>query len=431
MTSQSSMSSVDRPRPLLFLHIRKTAGSTVRSLLANRFSVAETLLDWHHVHHRGRDLTQYAFVTGHVTAADIAAFPRPPLVLVFLRRAVERALSAYYFYRDLSPAMLQHFHATLPPTMAVDRERFQRRSSALTLLEFLECESDLARRWLSNTQTRILAGVPDGDPLNISDDELWRRARDNLEQCEIVGLTERMAESLEQLKRCLGWSDFGPIPHLNRTRGRPTQEVIDPAALDRLRRWNQLDEQLYAHAETLFTRRNRSTTQLLPPAVIRPSAKRFSFDQPIHGRGWQPRELFNGQWLCWIGPEPTATLELSLETEAHQPLHFDCWVASYLSQQALDGLRIELNGIPLALIRHAAGQEGVRLTALVSPPITQGDCVPNGGSTSIVRLTFHVPHRQRPCDIDPRSADDRLLGVALREIRIAPIGAEPAARSPD
>lgn len=415
MASASSSSPVVSPRPLLFLHIRKTAGSSVRSLLVNRFSVAQTLLDWHHVRHRSCDVNQYAFVTGHITFADVAKFDRPPVVLVFIRRGVERALSAYYFYRDLSPEMLRHFHATLPREMAADRERFQQRASALTLAEFLDRESDLARRWLSNMQTRVLAGIPDGAPLDISEGELWRRARDNLARCDIVGLTERVGESLAQLACHMGWCEFGPIPHRNRTLGRPPREAIDPDALDLLSRWNQLDEQLYAEAETWFTRR-RSSAPPLPPPATRPSAAAFTFDQPIHGRGWQPREQFNGRWICWIGPEPAATLELNLDTEG--PLRLECVIASYLSQAALDGLRIELDGFPLTLERRQTA-EGIRLGGRIPRRFASaGDALPC--SPRIVRLTFHVPHLQRPCDVDPTSSDDRLLGVALQEIRLRP-----------
>jgi hypothetical protein len=415
MASAISSSPVVPPRPLLVLHIRKTAGSTVRSLLVNRFSVAETLLDWHHVRHRGCDVNQYAFVTGHITFADVAKFDRPPVILVFVRRAVERALSAYFFYRDLSPEMLRHFHATLPPETAADRDRFQQRASTLTLAEFLDRESDLARRWLSNMQTRVLAGIPDGVPLDVSEVELWRRARANLARCDVVGLTERVAESLAELTRRLGWSEFGPIPHRNRTRARPPREAIDPDALELLSRWNQLDEQLYAEAEAGFTRR-RSSSPPVSPAAIRPSASRFTFDQPIHGWGWQPREQFNGRWICWIGPEPTATLELNLETKG--PLRFECVIASSLSQAALDGLRIELNGFPLSLERRQTA-EGVQVTARIpSRSAPTGDAL--ACSPRLVRLTFHVPHLQRPCDVDPTSTDDRLLGVALREIRLRP-----------
>jgi hypothetical protein len=188
-------------RPLFFLHIRKTAGLSVRHWLVNRFPVHATLLDCHHVASQQLDPSAYQFVTGHFGFDYVARFRTRPVCFAVLRDPVERALSAYYFFQRNDAAFLKWLGETLPPELAQQRVRFTRRANELSLAEFLDQESALARTWLGNVQTRCLLSRPEESR---PEPELLAEAAANLESCEVVGLTEHLNASLARLAQHLG-----------------------------------------------------------------------------------------------------------------------------------------------------------------------------------------------------------------------------------
>lgn len=410
---------------LVFLHIRKTAGLTVRNILANRFHVSQVLTEWHEVPQRDCEPNQYAFVTGHVTPVDLQRFASPPRVLVILRRPVERALSAYDFYRGHSPEMLQYFRRVWPAELFASREEFHAAAQGLSLREFLHRHESIARAWLENVQTRTLAGCPDGFAPPPGD--LLGPAVGFLAGCEFVGVTERLSEVLGRVARAMDWSEIGELPRVNRTAVRSQVSEIDPAAREILADWNRLDEQLYQRAGILAAERERGSLQMetaRPPASGGlPAAAEFTFDQPIHGRGWHGRERFDERWICWTGVERVATLNLRLETDG--PHFFEGTLASYLEQDVLEGLEIELNGVPLDLERRVT-TEGVRLAGTIASIRREGR---ERSRPGVVQLCFRVPRLLRPCDVDPASSDDRRLGVAVSGIRLTPVAGGEASEA--
>ena len=90
------------------------------------------------------------------------------------------------------------------------------RAQQLGLRRFLIEEEATARAWLSNVQTRQLAGASCAD-LTDNDPDLLEVALANLKRCDLVGLVERLDETLLLLGQMMGWGCIGPMPHLNDT----------------------------------------------------------------------------------------------------------------------------------------------------------------------------------------------------------------------
>lgn len=398
-------------RGLFFLHIRKTAGSSVRQAICNQFAARDLLLDWHHERCKDRNPDAFQFVTGHCPYDAVQRFSSPPRVLVFVRDAIERALSAFDFYCHATPAQVQDYHDTLSPRVAAERERFTVRSRELGLSKFLKVEQRLARQWLSNVQARVLAGASETEnPLPLDDDELLERAIRNLGACEFIGLSDRVDESLTRLSRRLGWAGRMQTPIANRTLRRRTQSEIEPDALATLREWNQVDDRLYRAAVQRFQHEQHSDSAAAAVATELPRLTEgadFTFDQPIQGRGWHPRELYQGRWIAWTGPELVATLPLRVVQRGRWRLA--CRVEHALTPEILSGLQITANGTQLTW-STASDDRAVWVEAEFGPQVL--------ASSDRVDLQFSVPRTLRPIDLVPDCGDDRQLGVALSRIRL-------------
>lgn len=405
--------------PLFFLHIRKTAGCTVRNLLTNRFSVDGCLLDVHHVANQTVDPSRFGFVTGHVPFCHTRRFKRRPIVIVFLRSPLERAQSAFYFFRSHDEAYMQWLGATLPAEEFAARNAFAN-APAASLLEFLEREPELARGLLGDAQTQcLLDGAAGGQSYlavqKLSEAEMLQQAKRNLESCALIGLTERMEDSMALIAHRLGWPAFGPIPRDNPTRSRPPADALDPRAREILTDWTRLDAELYRFAAQLFERRwqQMQRERAHPQAAATepfgglPSSAAFTFDQPIHGQGWHQRERDAAGWFCWTGASPEATIDLRLRGPDRRRLR--CRVAHVLRPAVLESLRLCINGEPVAVETCADGT-GFVLEAAASARLL-------AAQPGHLRLAF-AAQTARPCDLDPASGDARPLGIALRSIAL-------------
>lgn len=245
-------------RPLFFMHLVKTAGTTVREILRRHYGPDEFYsppdgpeLETMPV----AQLRRFRCIAGHVDHRFLARFQERPRVMVFLRDPVDRVMSHYWFHRGL------------PVEDAPNETDRQRRAvaQALDFDAYLRSDDPVARRVTDNYQTRMIAGHP--HPLPIDDPTgLLSRALDHLNAYDIIGLAERMQASIDGLCRAAGWAGPVSIPRLNATAGRPPRSALASATLDLVLQRNQLDLQLYAAARDLFRKRTAPRTGASAPA---------------------------------------------------------------------------------------------------------------------------------------------------------------------
>jgi hypothetical protein len=236
----------DRPPLIVFVHIPKTAGTTLRAVLSanepaprsrplgNVFkgggglspALIERLRDG-----RGPDLRAVRLVRGHFPLGirDYLPKQRELRPFSFVREPAERTLSHYFAIRDVGGG-----YALAP--LAADA----------TL------DDALAGGYIhDNLQTRMLSGLP--EPFGDVDDEMLERAKHNLRhELVFVGLTERFDESLVLAKQRLGlrsilYRSSGRV-NTARPRGTDVPEEVRRAA----ERCNHYDIELYRYAQQLF-----------------------------------------------------------------------------------------------------------------------------------------------------------------------------------
>jgi len=229
--------------PLLaFVHIPKTAGATVTSMLAAAYSKPEVHKAGNYM--RGPDKTTRKVANWHRKGGRVSIGHVPYVVfreqlppdtryMTFLREPVDRVLSHY------------HRHIRRDPSRAGRVSKPGGRPKADSLEQALV---EMRLPQLNNLATRFLSGVPEAARLS---DGALEEAKANLRGFAFVGIQERFEESIVLLQRILG---LGPIPYVDRhvSSDRPAVEEIPDEQRALIAECNRLDAELYRFGLRLF-----------------------------------------------------------------------------------------------------------------------------------------------------------------------------------
>lgn len=237
-----------------FVHIPKTAGTTLNAILAHQYSADET----YEVMMRGmnwivprpaifpRPLISFSkirrlklalaepssmrLLNGHFDMSLSKWLPADTRFVTLLRDPVERAISHYYHHRRRT---IDPIHPLAMKSSLADWV------SVCGLVE------------MDNGQTRRLAGE-----MNVACGrvtlQMLDRAKSNLaKKFAVVGLTERFDESLILLQRVFNWQ-LGHFAALNVGENRPSRTQVSEEALKAIEYANRFDLELYQFAADRF-----------------------------------------------------------------------------------------------------------------------------------------------------------------------------------
>lgn len=235
-------------RPVvIFLHIGKTAGTTLRQILRKQYSPAETLLIRNRPLRAERETDR---PTRESTINYFASLPeteraRPSLILghtIFgLHRYISRPASYFTLLRDpVGLTVSQYNYVARNPNHPLhDAASFRSLEAYVTSGVTLEAD---------NSQTRAIAGDTT-TPFGGCTDAMLATAKSNIEEhFSVVGLVERFDESLLLLQRAFGWND----PHYVRANVTAKKEPVTAEARALIRDQNRLDLELNAWATARF-----------------------------------------------------------------------------------------------------------------------------------------------------------------------------------
>jgi hypothetical protein len=228
-------------RVLIFLHLPRTAGTTLSRFLRSKFApdaifsayldAGETLSDQlsalRGLPPEARERIRLV-LAGHAEFGQHEALSPGAEYVTVLRDPVDRVVSSYRFLQD---------HPNDPLHAQVVGER-------MSLATFVKSD---AAKGINNWQARCLAGVPwsasEWGP------EVLDRAKRNVERhFAVVGLTERFPETIALLGRLYGWRRlYYATLNISSSRASCTDEDRQ-LILER----NDLDQKLYEFAITKF-----------------------------------------------------------------------------------------------------------------------------------------------------------------------------------
>jgi len=261
MEHPQTTSNISPGTAVLFLHIPKTAGTTLHRIMEQEYdpfriyTIEGGAIEWSIDHFKSlseRRRAALRVVKGHMSFGLHEFLPQRSTYITFLRDPVERCISAYYYSKD-NP--LNPFH-----------QRIKREE--IDILTFLD-----TARWNQNLQCKMVAGI---DRRDFRPVDLMRRARqlgapppgpeldrwsnaNTLEKAKenllryfsFVGVSERFSEGLILLKHVFGWK-FSSYASYRKSRGRPKRESLDPAILAAIEQRNEFDRALYEFGKKIF-----------------------------------------------------------------------------------------------------------------------------------------------------------------------------------
>jgi len=415
-------------RPLFFLHVPKTAGTSLRELLSTRFARTDILAFNRNDSPQVRseklaNLDQYKFIHGHEPYALIDSFRSRPFVATILRNPLERALSVFHYMRLQAAGISRAFEkGQVSSARAYDYAA----SARLQLGEFLHHEPLAASRHLGNIQTWLLATTAlnarfeyrDDYNVSVSQSDL-SRAKEHLASCDVVGLTERIRESVDLLSWSWQVRPFGEISTANRSNGREALSSLDRSTVETLMEFTSRDQELYNFACELFEERYWkmmrqrllfNANRVSAESVTRypSSATAFTFEGPIPGDGWYAPERSGERWFSWTGPTRDSTIDLA--SPPGREFYLILGVLHAMTAESLSSIEVRLNGVPLQL-RATPAEAGSFLTAAVI-----GTALRPCGENN--RISIRVPVVIRPCEQDSTADDSRLLGIAVYRVEL-------------
>jgi hypothetical protein len=296
------------PPPLYFMHITKTAGRSLSTVMRSVYRKRDvlTLKEPKSLQQVTlADLKRYRCYLCHFDAGLYELVRRPGLSsLTVVRHPVERAISYIYFSQQQVKSFPEHFSPEYLSRWAPFHEADLR-----TLLT-----AEVVREGAANGQTRALGNerdfrpyLRDGaaggrglllkGPLETETEtqavpETAAMAHRRLERMAVVGITERFDETIALLGDIIGMSQPSRLPNLNVGPKKQHVElfgyqVATPHDLiEQVEAITVYDHELYAHACDLFDQqwsrcraRPRRTYSLVPRL-------RLAVGEPL-GTGWR------------------------------------------------------------------------------------------------------------------------------------------------
>lgn len=218
--------------PLLFLHIPRTGGASILSLLSQRFVVSDAPAA------NPDDALRVvcAYDTPYGPYSDLyAQLRRYPPMLTVVRDPLERVYSLYQAARSTN---------RIPPTMP--------------LLEFVRDPQNA--RAVNNGQTRLLAGTPRA-AAPLPDATLLTLAKETLEQCVWVGVTDWLEVSMHILADNFNLDLPENLPRLNVSTVPFNDQTLTAAERDAIQSANTLDAALVQYAKDLVMTRLTALTK--------------------------------------------------------------------------------------------------------------------------------------------------------------------------
>lgn len=288
------MTNPNQEPTLIFLHILKTAGTTLNVILENHFPPERTFATFPNRRHPDGSLAGFRalsdaekanidLLTGHMGFGLHRELPRPAVYITILRDPVERVVSRYYHEKRDPPS---HAHDMIQKGMG--------------LAEYAQYYAEEAN--MDNLQTRMIAGNWELRGYGPCTAAMLETAKQNLrDHFVVVGLTERFDETYLLLTRHFGWPIRAYMRH-NVAGNRPSLREISREDRLVLESFNRFDRELFNYANELFHEQLRQQGVTFPLLVWKFQTNNWLDKQFPRARRFSLRIYLKNQLLRFVQP---------------------------------------------------------------------------------------------------------------------------------
>lgn len=417
---------------LYFVHIRKTGGTTLLTILDNNFRRNEILRlrEWAEIESKAPiDFSKYRLIRGHFGYRLCRLLPKKPVLMTMLRDPVDHVISNFnHQKREQKNELVKRVYT--------DKS-----------LEDILTHPGEGLKYL-NIQVRELANDRLGEEIykEFKEKNALQIAKERLEEFAFIGLLERYQESLYLLAFTFGWV---PIKSVKAKNTAPESDLkkaqVSDTMMKKILELTELDRQLYSYAKEIFEKRYRFMVAQLRLKYYRPELERFNdldavyemlqrwyseiyekkhpmmfhnvsvdFDAVLNGWGWQDREISPVmKTFRWTGPETTSVIDMPLRKD--NDLIVTIQLIGYTTQEILESFKLmvndERNLLDLRIKKQNDNPKIISFEGLIPKQFLKSDY-------RFTRLIFKVNETLAPKLLNPNVSDSRLLGIAVRSIQI-------------
>lgn len=223
---------------IIFLHIPKTGGRSLQSIILKKYRDAEVITD---AHEKFGEIAEWSdehkrnihYIQGHFIFGAHKMFPQACKYITLLRDPVERVISHYYYIKR-------------SPGHPLNRDVMEQSLDLEGYVTSGICDEVL------NDQTRLIAGVKREE--SMAESAMLSQAKENIDRNFLVaGVLDQFDETLMLLKRRL---ELRRIYYgvRNQTINRPLKEQISTSTLQLICEQNQSDMELYNYVKDNLAR---------------------------------------------------------------------------------------------------------------------------------------------------------------------------------
>jgi hypothetical protein len=447
------MRNIDNDDQLVFIHLPKTAGTTLRYMIEPHFSESDICP----LNNRGelegvncKYFDQFPYIRGHLPYELMEKMVTGKRSwITMLRNPIERYLSQFYF-QQAKPD-------TIPVLYTQATEDDIQTFCNLTLDDFVNTPSfkfhlqsrDVQARWLATT---INVDSPD-EWIHAFNESLTRETDINidlgiqrLDGFDLIGLTERFQDSVFMLSYFFAWPPVISADQLNATAEKPRLDNISQDVVDRIAELNTSDLLIYEHAKQVFEKRFTQMThelleqygqkrhahiklplspehmfELLEKHYVRCRAEHyhlkhsfhFTFDHSVMGNSWYGVEEHSqyGKYR-WTGPNRRSTIDVPLVIDAER-YRVEFSVVAAITPETMSSFKLWADEELVALER-TYNQFGQAIFYGIIQPSRHPEKKP------YIRLTFEVEKSIAPITLNATNKDERPVGLALDRLDLYP-----------
>jgi hypothetical protein len=244
--SESSLTDGEaEPRRVVFLHIVKTAGTSLVEYLRNRLPVGSVLSHGDFLEFPDEKLpparmSEYRLISGHFGYTHIREYLPGSYSVTILREPIARVLSLYKYC--LNADMQKRFAAArIAATLTVDEFMTSTRPEVVEMLDNQQTWQLADTYWTADRQRQPLR----------SNSEVLELAKTHLQEFSLVGFTDTFAADFRKVVLAMGLPEPGHVPRQLRTINPIVPENLKDSTLATLKDRMALDYELLAYARRL------------------------------------------------------------------------------------------------------------------------------------------------------------------------------------